>query len=286
MNVEVRGNAGFTEKELEKAVQATHYLILDRPEVRDASSWFDFSTKVITTNVVLEKDVDSAVLADLQQDAEGNLERVIGRSLLADLSISVERSQATVLGGDDNNGKHLGGEDISSCTSGFAVVIFTTTKGIATSGHCPDAQSDDGDNLPWEAQYLGSFGDFQWHEGTEPIVDDFYSENGTTLEVNLRDVSATGLVLVGQALCKNGVNGYKDCQDVRKLNVCNGIKCSLVEMDARLAASGDSGGPVFWGNTAYGFHQGYIYDPWPASRDVYSRADRIDDALGVNVLTN
>ena len=57
--------------------------------------------------------------------------------------------------------------------------------------------------------------------------------------------------------------------------------CNLVQMGARLSADGDSGGPVYWGSTAYGLHQGWMWDPvWPFTRDVFSRADRIDDALG------
>lgn len=69
----------------------------------------------------------------------------------------------------------------------------------------------------------------------------------------------------------------------------DGLGCvalGLVQMDARLAAGGDSGGPVFWGNTAYGFHQGYVYDVWPADRDVFSRSHRIDDTLGVVVASS
>lgn len=72
-----------------------------------------------------------------------------------------------------------------------------------------------------------------------------------------------------------------------QLNVCHNNLCNLVQMDARRATGGDSGGPVFWGNTAYGFHQGWRYDPfWPFDRDLFSRADRIDNALGVNVQNN
>jgi hypothetical protein len=48
---------------------------------------------------------------------------------------------------------------------------------------------------------------------------------------------------------------------------------------------GDSGGPFYWGNTAYGFDCCWRYDPiWPFDRDLFSRADRLDDALGVWVV--
>jgi len=72
-----------------------------------------------------------------------------------------------------------------------------------------------------------------------------------------------------------------------KLNVCGWNSCNLVQMDAGRAVPGDSGGPYYWGGTAYGLHTGFHYDPIPPfSRDLFSRADRIDDALGVSVATN
>lgn len=101
-----------------------------------------------------------------------------------------------------------------------------------------------------------------------------------------RDVSAQGAPVKGQSLCKNGKNGYKDCQEVRKLNVCSSGDCNLVQMGARRAEGGDSGGPVFWGNTAYGLHKGWQYDPFPYDRDLFSRADRIDNALSISVATS
>lgn len=80
-------------------------------------------------------------------------------------------------------------------------------------------------------------------------------------------------------MCKNGKTNHQQCQKVRKLGVCKSVYCNLVQMEARIAAGGDSGGPVFWSNTAYGLHHGPHFDPFPFERDLYSRADRIDDAF-------
>ena len=73
---------------------------------------------------------------------------------------------------------------------------------------------------------------------------------------------------------------------MRKLNVSRNGAQNLVQMEKRYSAGGDSGGPVFWGNSAYGIHYGWMYDPNPTERDVFSRADRIDDALGVSIATD
>ncbi len=79
--------------------------------------------------------------------------------------------------------------------------------------------------------------------------ENYYSGNSSSTEVNRRDVSSVGSPVVGQSLCRNGKTSHKDCQEVRKLNVCDGSVCNLVEMGAHLSAGGDSGAPVFWGNT-------------------------------------
>lgn len=153
-------------------------------------------------------------------------------------------------------------------------------------GHCNDNQSDDGTALTFVYDYENTHGDFQWHTGPQPKPDNFYPGNATTTEVNERDVSSVGAPMVGQNLCRNGKVSHLDCQDVRKLNVCKGSRCNLVQMGADLSTGGDSGGSVFSGNTAYGFHQGEMFDPWPFDRDVFSRADRIDNAMSVNVRTS
>lgn len=139
-------------------------------------------------------------------------------------------------------------------------------------------------NLPFQAGHEGAHGDFQWHHRNILVLtyDDFYAGNATAWEVDRRDVSGVGAPVVGQSLCKSGYAGFKDCTYVIKVNVCHFLLCNLVEMDHRTTVGGDSGGPFYWGNTAYGLMYGWRYDPvWPYDRDLFSRADRIDDALGV-----
>ena len=57
VSVEVRNDLGFTEVEIERAIEAVHYAVLEAPEVRDASTSFDFATGQIRTIVVLANTV-------------------------------------------------------------------------------------------------------------------------------------------------------------------------------------------------------------------------------------
>ena len=57
-------------------------------------------------------------------------------------------------------------------------------------------------------------------------------------------------------------------------------------MHNREAEGGDSGGPPYWGNTAYGLHQGAKW--WNFKyRDLFTRATYVDNALpGVFIATD
>lgn len=284
VSVGVRTDVGFTELELEKAIPTVHYAILGRPEVREATTSFDFTTGQIRTTVGLKDTVTDTVPSDLRTIAEQSLIDATRTSILDKIGISVIRSRRAVLGGSDSSSEHLGGEAFSTCTSGFGTINSNGTKGTSTAGHCGNSQSDDGVSLTFKNDYEGTHGDFQWHTGTQPNPDDFYAGSTSSTEVNLRDVVSIGSPAEGQSLCMNGKTTNAHCQEVRQLGVCHNGSCNLVQMGERQADGGDSGGPYYWGNTAYGLHKGWHYDPFaPFDRDLFSRADRIDDALGISI---
>lgn len=284
VSIDIQPNWGYSAVELERAIEAVHFAVLESPGVSDAATTFDSATSEITTTVVLEA-VGAAV--DLGELAQESLTTSVGEALSSQITTNVVVSAHPVLGGDDSSAYHYGGEAIAGCTTGFGVRAWNNTRGIATAGHCDNPQTDDGAALTYQAGHEGTHGDFQWHTGARAESDDFYTGSATATEVNRRDVSTVLAPYVGQPLCKNGRSGFQDCQDVRKINVCDGGHCNLVQMNARLAAGGDSGGPVYYGYVAYGFHEGYMYDPvWPADRDLFSRADRIDNALSISIATS
>ncbi len=285
--VEVRPDFGFAEVELEKAIVAVHYAVFEAANVRDATTSFDFETRQITSVVALESGVADAALDDLRARASGSLvDSGLGR-LLDSIAVTVVRSNFPVLGGTEDNNAHIGGEAISTCTTGFVVRNAAGVRGVSTAGHCGNAQDDDGVALNYVAGHEGAQGDFQWHTGPQGEPDDFYAGDANNTEVARRDVAGVGAPVVGQSLCRNGMVSHRDCQKVMKVNVCHFELCNLVQMEAHLSTNGDSGGPVYWNYTAYGLHYGFRWDPiWPFARELFSRADRIDNALGVNVANN
>ena len=259
-------NRGFSERELNDRVIAAHQAVYDRsPLVSDVSTEADPRTGEI-----------QVVVRSVGQDLARTAADVKSR-LPADVSVRVTSS---ALGGDDAT--HKGGQPMSTCTSGFSVFSSTMT-GMATAAHCGDLQSMNGVTLVFKAAHNGTYGDMQWHHKSgETFADDFLAGNATTWNYDNRDVSGTGSPVVGLDVCKNGKNGYKDCDEVKALGHCFNGACNLVRVYERQAEPGDSGGPWFWGNTAYGLHKGYNLHDW-AYRDLFTRADYSGLGLGLGV---
>ena len=282
VSVEVRTDLGFTEVELQDTIAAYHFAVFGDSVVADAVTSFDFATNQMETMVVLNSTASDSIIDDLRAKGEEQLTS----DILGSITTSVVRSPSEVLGGEDHDTKHMGGEILRTCTSGFGTKDSSGTRGISTAGHCSNSQSDDGSSLTFKGAHFGTHGDFQWHTGPDNGSNEFYSGSATATEDNDREVTSVGSPTVGQWLCRNGVTSHKDCQKVRKLNVSRNGAQNLVQMEKHYSAGGDSGGPVFWGNAAYGIHYGWMYDPNTTKREVFSRADRIDDALSISIATD
>jgi len=102
VSVEVRTDLGFTEVELEKAIVAVHFGVLEASEVRDASTWFDYATGQIRTNVVLESTASASVLDDLRVVAAKNLTDATRADIINSVTTSVVLSNYPVIGGEES----------------------------------------------------------------------------------------------------------------------------------------------------------------------------------------
>lgn len=286
--VELRSGLGFSEKDIDRLVQTVHYSLVDADHVADAATWFDWDERTVVANVGSTTDDARSLTAALTETAARAVADADLLPLLDRASISVSVTETDRVSGDENSNEHRGGEALNGtgdCTSGFIVGDGSGDEGPVTAAHCPNSLSDDGASLTYIGGHNSTHGDVQWHTGPQPENNTFYAGSSTSLEVDARSVTEVAAPTVGQTLCTNGRTTKKHCQEVRKLGVCSGQACNLVQMGEHSTDGGDSGGPVFFGTTAYGIHKGMMYDPaWPYSRGIFSRADRLPDALGVAVV--
>lgn len=177
---------------------------------------------------------------------------------------ATQASDRVIGGGEMQSTQHAG-----LCTSGFVVSHESITRGVTTAAHC-DPSYDlyrNPENLNvYEAPMQGrcwdacreDFGDFQWHETSEPHTGDFYwnHDNDTRRVIK---VASQGRFGAGQRYCGFGRNtdSEPDCADVVDPDsTCvdeNGNEYGrMVVMGDDFPMRGDSGGPWFWGRLAAG----------------------------------
>ena len=103
VSVEVRTDLGFSEAELQEAIPAVHYAVLEATEVLDANTSFDSAAGQIRTIVVLESTASDSILDDLRTIATKRLIDVTRPDILDNITISLVRSESPVLGGHDSD---------------------------------------------------------------------------------------------------------------------------------------------------------------------------------------
>lgn len=159
----------------------------------------------------------------------------------------------------------------NSCTGGFVVVEFGTgNRGISTAGHCDAATLYNNNvNIHYKLRAKGGSYDVMWED--EDLID-----AGTNWQNKVPDSSGTRAITdrklyanmsVGDWVCKYGNITNFTCGSIDDLTVCPGYipNCNskFVEVTRLvtqpfidLSKKGDSGGPVYYSNTAWGLVSG------------------------------
>ncbi|HEX5869528.1 MAG TPA: S1 family peptidase, partial [Longimicrobium sp.] len=148
-----------------------------------------------------------------------------------------------------------GGLSITGCTSGFTVRNSAGTRGVSTAGHCGNSQTLGGVALTFRGEaYSGSY-DVQWHNASGHTY-----PNTIKVSTGTRAITATRSrtsQTVGSQVCKQGRTTGYTCGTISTISYCASGACTWVRVagnGVNLSEGGDSGGPWFSGNTAYGSH--------------------------------
>jgi streptogrisin C len=183
----------------------------------------------------------------------------------------------------------LGTTSQLACTAGFTVRnARTAATGLITASHCPDDLNYESRRiLTFEGHGDGIQLDEQWFSSTEAAQGEFISQKaGSTLL--RRKVTAVAAPFVGMTVCKYGTVTGNGCSTVingptTTVNA-NGVTYgNLWQVQSYITAEGDSGGPWFYGNTAYGIHYGNIPRDG-ADRSAFTSITSIEAATDLRVL--
>lgn len=157
-----------------------------------------------------------------------------------------------------------GGLPLSTCTIGFSVMQNPWTVGVITAGHCHDTQSYNGSLLGFGGGSFQGSQDVQWH----PIPSWQFTVNPTFDSGigmrNLFDFAPSSQQAIGTWVCKNGKSTTYTCGDLISKswapsyvpNVQQSFHYVHSTSSLPMTQDGDSGGPVFFLNTAYGIVSG------------------------------
>ena len=156
-----------------------------------------------------------------------------------------------------------GGLTLSPCTAGYSVTHSDGRQGITSAAHCGQEQTFNGTDLDFVQALLGGKYDVQWHEAPGFTLRNLvYDGSGNRYVYGTESVNDQ---TVGEYVCKYGITTGFDCGDIVAIDFqptdqtgCSNY-CSFSATFIRvhkdgvdLADVGDSGGPWFSGNTAYG----------------------------------
>lgn len=175
----------------------------------------------------------------------------------------------------------FGGKALTTCTSGFSVKNSSGTKGVTTAGHCNNSQSYSGKNLPFMSGTTGGVYDIQWHRGDHEFTVRNLIWDGTYNRF-IYSLKFRASQSVGEWVCKYGKTTGYACGTIATTSQ-DGVN---IRVDNMTLQGGDSGGPWFWNNTAYGttISACTLGNGTPCA--IYGPVDHIYNILGLTILTN
>lgn len=157
------------------------------------------------------------------------------------------------------------------CTTGFVVTDGART-GIVTAAHCPDTvtyfdPAGGKTELSFGGQWGWSFQDVQLHVTPDAQKPLFYADTKKIAARPLTGARKRQSTRAGDFVCHRGERTGYSCAEVELVDyappgdLCGGPCAPVwVTVAGPSCGSGDSGGPVFSGGTAFGIVKGASYD--------------------------
>ena len=177
-----------------------------------------------------------------------------------------------------------GGESGSTCTGGFTVRGYNAELGISTAAHCDNTQYFQGVSLPFRSQDQEGNQDVQWHSACKllDVSNEFNSGIGNRACIGTRHRDQQA---IGSFVCKWGMTSGRTCGFIQSKNISlwwvTNSASTFVRVDGAVTLPGDSGGPWFVEDIAYGITSGRFTDD---NDGIYTAINYIS-SIGVSVLT-
>lgn len=178
----------------------------------------------------------------------------------------------------------IGGESGSSCTGGFTVRGYNGEVGISTAAHCGNTQYFQGVSLPFRSEDQQGNQDVQWHSACKilDVSNEFITGIGNRACTGTRSRDQQA---IGAYVCKWGMTSGRTCGYIQSKSVAPSYVTSaastFVRVNGAVTLPGDSGGPWFIEDLAYGITSGRFLDD---NDGIYMPINYIS-SIGASVLT-
>jgi len=147
----------------------------------------------------------------------------------------------------------FGGLALSSCTSGFSVTGPGGSGGVTTAAHCPNSLSYAGHGLEFKGEHFAEAFDIQWH--SKPSTNfpaKIYRGQGVYGAISGK--KARWNQPIGATVCKRGKTTDRTCGTIesKDFEMPPPNSGATFITATFTVGGGDSGGPVFVGEEAWG----------------------------------
>jgi len=256
------------------------------------ASMSEDGTTVTAAAVLPEASASVSASVDVTAAAQAGTDRAEAAVAQAatvpvEVALTEEDPSQEVLSGGTALG--IGNTQQLACTAGFTVRNARTgATGLITASHCPD-------DLNYESRQILTFEghgdsgqlDEQWFSSSESVHNEFISQKAGSTLIR-RKATAVAAPFVGMNICKYGTVTAYGCSQVingptTTVNANGVTYANLWQVDGYITQEGDSGGPWFYGNTAYGIHYGNI-PRGGADRSAFTSITAIEAATDLRVL--
>jgi len=272
---------GFTSvvSRFDTITQVVELEVVQRPELSD-----------LTGLILVEAVRESAPVTDILGPSAPTPELVI-REHAVDSAPLVQPEHTY-------GGAGMRDDGVFECTSGFTVVNSAGTEGVLTASHCEGINQIDQNNTsggvvatysaPFVDETLpeGTWGDIEWHTTSHNEYGQFWATNSQKRGVSGRIANVN--IDVNDSVCRYGrLSQNQDCGTVTNTSIntsftWNGQTVTtydLVEVKDILTQGGDSGGPYYLSQTAWGIHQGTL----SGGRRAFSKIQNAESAFNVTI---
>ena len=317
-DVEIRTGAAHTYEELRAAQDRIDpALVADDPEVSSKIAAMVVYTGIDMAANSVSVGIDSGsgsgrsrrdATPQQESDAEGGFAAETARfaeALQEYTGVGVVMADAT---GFEENANFRAGEEMWTCTAGFAAQQVGGSYGVLTAGHCPAYQVMHGWVLPFVVGDRGPRADAQFHRipfgSSLQLTNDYKcgARGGSVCKVT---GTAKRVDMMGSYICKTGRMTGVSCGEVTDIttslsewyryspmcgtgNTCDPAYVLLDGLSLK-SCGGDSGSPLYDSDgIAYGILQGSTGRTDCTKEGVtvvFSAIDEVEDYLDVKVLT-